>query len=100
MAPKQGIKSGLLISGILLGLILLGIVIYGVISYDGYCISFEPPKRECTLFEFLLPYLLLLVVYSLVGKPVLTLILISIIFIPPVIGYLQGKRKSNDRSEN
>jgi hypothetical protein len=93
MTRKQGLKTGLVVSGILLGLIFLGILIYGLTSYEGYCISFEPPKRECNILEFIFPYLLLLAVYSVFGKPVLALILVLIILIPPMVGYLLGKRK-------
>ena len=94
MTPKKGFKSGLIVSGILLLLFLLGILIVGIVSYEGHCISFEPPERECTIFEFLYPYLLLLVVYSVVGKPILALIFFSILLTPPVIGYYLGNRKS------
>ena len=100
MTAKKGLKSGLIVSGIFLDLIFLGILIYGLTAYDGHCISFEPPERTCTVLEFLLPYLLFLVVYSLVGKPILAVILFLIIFVPPLVGCLQDKRKSKTNLEN
>ena len=95
MTPKKGLKVGLLISGILALLIFAGILIVGIRSYDGHCISFEPPKRPCSILEFLFPYLLLLVVFSIIGKPVLAIIALIIVVAPPAIGYLVGKRKSS-----
>ncbi len=100
MTPKKGFRSGLIVSGIFLLLFFLGILIVGIISYDGYCISFEPPQRECNIFEFLYPYLLLLVVYSVVGRPILALIFFSILLPPPVIGFSLGYRKSKADQNN
>ena len=94
MSQKQGLKNGLIISGALVLLILAGVTAYGVISYDGYCISFEPPKRPCGLLEFLLPYILLFIVFSLIGKPILAIIFLIIILTPPIIGYIVGRRRS------
>jgi hypothetical protein len=94
MSPKQGLKNGLLISGALILLILAVVIAYGVISYDGYCISFEPPKRPCGIFEFLFPYILLLIVFSLIGKPILAIIFLFIVLTPPIIGYIVGRRRS------
>ena len=94
MTPKNGFRTGLLVSGILALLILVGILVVGLSSYEGHCISFEPPERPCTILEFLPPYLLLLIVYSIVGRPIWGVIVFVIIISPPVIGYLIGKRKS------
>jgi len=99
MTPKKGLKVGLLISGILALLILIGILIVGLSLYDGYCISFEPPKRPCSILEFLFPYLLLLIVFSIIGKPVLAIIVVFIVVVPPVIGYIIGRRKSGPELE-
>jgi len=95
MTPKKGFTIGLFVSGILVFLILVGILIVGLSSYEGHCISFEPPERPCNVIEFLIPYLLLLIVYSIIEKPILFLILLILILMPPVIGYLIGKRKSS-----
>jgi hypothetical protein len=94
MTPKKGFKVGLLVSGILALLILVGILIVGLSSYEGHCISFEPPERPCNILEFLVPYLLLLIVYSIIGRPILAVSVFVIILTPPVIGYLIGKTKS------
>jgi hypothetical protein len=94
MSPKQGMKIGLLISGALALLILAGLIVFGVSSYDGYCISFEPPKRPCGILEFLIPYLLLLVVFSVIGKPILAIIFFFVIVTPPLIGYIVGRRNA------
>lgn len=94
MTPKKGFRVGLIGSGILVLLILVGILIFGLSSYDGHCISFEPPERPCTFLEFLPAYLFLLILYSMIGKPVLALNVILILLVPPVIGYLIGKGKS------
>lgn len=95
MTPKKGFKSGLLVSGALFLLILAGILAIGISSYEGHCISFEPPERPCNLLEFLIPYVLLLVVFSIVGKPILLIIALIIVLLPPIIGYLIGRRKSS-----
>jgi hypothetical protein len=94
MLPKQGLKRGLLISGALALLILAGVIAVGGSSYDGYCISFEPPKRPCGIFEFLVPYILLLIVFSIIGKPILAITFFFIIVAPPIIGYLVGRRNA------
>jgi hypothetical protein len=99
MSPKKGLRVGLLISGVLVLLILAGIIMTGVRSYDGYCISFEPPKRPCGILEFLFPYLLLLIVFSVIGKPVLAIIFLIIVVTPPIIGYVFGRRKTSTEIE-
>jgi len=95
MTPKKGLKYGMLVSGCLFFVILIGVLVVGIISYDGHCISFEPPVRPCNLLEFLLPYTLLLIVFSMIGKPILFFALLAILFAFPVIGYVIGKRKSD-----
>ena len=94
MTPKRGLKRGLLISGILLILILIGVLWVGISSYDGYCISFEPPKEPCSLLEYLLPYTLLLIVFSAIGKPMICLSVFVVLLAFPIIGYVVGKRRS------
>lgn len=41
-----------------------------------------------------IPYVLLLVVFSIVGKPILLIIALILLLAPPIIGYLIGRRKS------
>jgi len=94
MTPKKGFKVGLLVSCVLALLVILGILIFGLISYEGYCISFEPPERQCTFSEFLPGYLFLIILYSIIGKPVFALVFALIIFSPSIIGYLIVNRKS------
>jgi len=91
---RKSLKVGLIVSGILILLLFSGILIFGLISYEGYCISFEPPERQCTFFEFLPAYLFLVILYSIIGKPVFALVFVIIILTPSIIGYLIGKRKS------
>jgi hypothetical protein len=95
MTPKRGLKRGLLVSGILLILILVGVLWFGVSSYDGYCISFEPPRRPCNLLEYLFPYTLLLIVFSAIGKPMICLSVFVVLLAFPIIGYVVGKRRFN-----
>ena len=94
MTPKNGLKVGLVISFALTLVILLGIVIVGLSSYDGYCISFEPPARPCDILEYIFPYLVLRVFFSIVIWPIKSSFIYIIILSPPIIGYLLGKRNS------
>jgi hypothetical protein len=98
MSSKQGFKVGVLISGILALMIISGILIAGVRSYDGYCVSFEPPKRPCGILEFLLPYLLLWIVFSVIGRPILAIGFFIIVVAPPMLGYMICRRKSKSTS--
>jgi hypothetical protein len=98
MSPKQGLKTGLLISGALVLLILAGVIAFGVSSYDGYCISFEPPKRPCSILEFLFPYILLLIVFSILGRPILAIIFLLVIVTPPIIGYIVGRMRAGSET--
>jgi len=93
MTPKKGLKFGMIASGCLFFVILMGALVVGIRSYDGHCISFEPPVRPCNILEYLLPYTLLLIVYSMIGKPILFFTLLAILLAFPLIGYLIGKRK-------
>jgi hypothetical protein len=89
------LKVGMFISlGILL-LTLLVVLWVGVRSYDGHCMSFEPPRRPCTLLQFLIPYVLVLVLFSAVGKPMLTLVVLVAVIVPPIGGYLVDRRRLN-----
>jgi hypothetical protein len=94
MSSKQGFKVGVLISGILALIIISGILIAGIRSYDGYCVSFEPPKRPCGILEFLLPYLLLWIVFSVIGRPILAIGFFFIVVAPPMLGYMICRSKS------
>jgi hypothetical protein len=97
MTTRKGLKYGMIASGCLLFVILMGVLIVGIRSYDGHCISFEPPVRPCNLLEYLLPYTLLLIVFSIVGKPILFFSIMAILLAFPFIGYLIGKRKFDVR---
>jgi len=94
MTPRKGFRVGLLISGTLVFLILMVAVYIGLSSYDGYCIYFEPPKRPCTMWEFLLPYLFLLILYWIFGKPIWTIIIFILLLAPPLIGFFLGRKKT------
>jgi len=94
MASSKAFKVGLLISGSLIMIILVGTLVVGISSYEGHCISFEPPERPCTLLEFLFPYLLLWIVFSIVEKPILTFLVLDFILAPTIIGYLLGRKES------
>jgi hypothetical protein len=94
METKRGFKNGLLVSGFLVFLLLAGILFVGLQAYEGHCLSFEPPERPCSLLEFLYPYLLLLILYSIMGRPIISICIFVIILAPPLIGRLLGKRSS------
>jgi hypothetical protein len=98
MSPKRGLKIGLIASGALALMILAGVIIVGIQSYDGYCVSFEPPKRPCGLLHFLMPYLLFLIVFSVIGRPVLAIMFLLIVAALPIAGYLLGRRRSGSSS--
>jgi len=92
MNLKKEYKTGCLISGILILLLVIGILIVGVRAYEGHCLAFEPPERPCSLLQFLYPYLVLLVVYSIIGRPILAILVFLIILAPALIGFLLSRR--------
>jgi hypothetical protein len=98
MSPNRGLKIGLIASGALALVVLAGVIVVGIQSYDGYCVSFEPPKRPCGLLQFLIPYLLLLIVFSLFGKPILAIIFLLMIAAPPFVGYWIGRTRARSPS--
>jgi hypothetical protein len=98
MADRKWARLGVLISGVLFFCLLMVVVLVGITSYQGYCISFEPPPESCTLMEFLLPYLFLLIVFWLFGKPVLSLAILAFILAPSIIGWLLEKRHPEKES--
>ncbi len=100
MKSGKGFKIGLIVSAILILLILGGSLTIGLRSYDGIFIPFEPPQQIYTFLEFVPPYLLLLIVYSIFGKLVLALLVFLIILSPSVIGYLAGEGKSGIEDAN
>lgn len=91
----SGLKTGVKALLALLLLTVAGVAAVGVRSYDGHCISFEPPKRPCSLIEFLIPYTLTLAMFSLIGKPIRFLSLTLILLAPLLIGYLFSSRSGN-----
>jgi hypothetical protein len=90
--PKNGFRTGMRASVFLLLLIFVGILLVGITSYDGHCISFEPPQRECNIFEFLFPYVLIFIVFSVISKPMLFLIILITLIALPIVGYMIGKK--------
>jgi hypothetical protein len=98
MSPKRSLKIGFVVSGVLALLILAGFIVVGILAYDGHCVSFEPPKRPCGFFQFLIPYLLILIVFSAIGKPILAFGLLLTLAAPPIAGYLMDRRRSRSAS--
>jgi hypothetical protein len=83
---------------VIICLLLAVAIAIGVASFDGTCISFEPPTRSCTLLQFLIPYLLLLLVYWIVGRPMLALVIGLIILIAPLVGWFVSRSGSREAS--
>jgi hypothetical protein len=98
---NRGINIGLIISAVIIILVLAIVIVIaiGVESFNGTCISFEPPARSCTLLEFLIPYLLLLLVYWVVEKPVLTLLIAVLVLAAPLAGWIVSRDRSKGATE-
>lgn len=91
---KIGFRYGLLASACLLGLVLLAALVVAFQSYDGRCISFEPPPTDCTLLEYLPGYAFLLLIYWAFGRPLLSIACLALLLLLPLGGYLLGRRAS------
>ena len=92
MNSRKGLKLGLLASAFLF-LVILAIPLFSSITaYDGYCVSFEPPKRQCTMMEYLVPAFILSLMFLAFGKPLLSIPIVISILALPLLGYLIGKR--------
>jgi hypothetical protein len=98
MADRNRARLGFLISIFLFLCLLAAITLVGISGYEGNCISFEPPPEPCTLLEYLLPYLLLLVVFWIFGKPLLSLAILALILAPGITGWMLEKRRPDKES--
>jgi hypothetical protein len=92
MTPRRGFEIGVLASASLLSLGVVIALAIGASAYDGHCISFEPPKEPCTLLQYLVPYMLLLAVYSIAGRPIWSILALLVLLALPAVGYLVGRR--------
>ena len=93
MIARKGLRLGLLASCLLfLGILAIPLVL-GITSYDGYCVSFEPPKRPCTFLEYLGPTFILTLLYLAFGRPLLSLFLVVALLALPLVGYFVDKRR-------
>jgi hypothetical protein len=63
-----------------------------IASYEGNCVSFEPPTRPCALSEYLGSAFLLTLVYFAFGRPLLCIGLVVLILLLPLVGFLVGRR--------
>lgn len=91
-SAKSGFRTGAAAS-LLLVLLLVGVAVFiGADAYEGHCISFEPPQQPCSLVEYLLPYLLFLIVYSTLGRPDLALAFLLVLLVLPLGGFFLGRR--------
>jgi hypothetical protein len=95
----RGLIIGLIISAVIIILVLAVAIAIGVGSFNGTCISFEPPARSCTLLEFLISYLLLLLVYWVLEKPVLTLLVVVLVLAAPFAGWIVSRGRSKGSTE-
>jgi hypothetical protein len=93
MTPHKGLKRGLLGSAIVIALILVAFLVVSIASYDGHCVSFEPPKRPCSLIAYLYPSFILFVFYTAIGRPFLFLSVLLVVLILPLVGFLVDKRR-------
>lgn len=96
MSARRGLLFGCIGS---LGLV---VVVFAIVlsseawSYQGHCISFEPPARECSIVQ----YLFLLVILSIVFPLPFVYRLLSwsiwlIVLLLPILGYEIGKRSES-----
>jgi hypothetical protein len=92
MTSKKGFKIGLLISFVLLMVILLGFLIAGFRSYDGVCISVEPPEHPCTFIEYIIPYLMMRLFFPIIIWPIGSYLVAGLLLLLPFLGYLIGER--------
>jgi len=92
MTPRKGMRIGFLLSGMIVLIILVSALVIGILAYDGTCIYFEPPPRECTLGEYLPTYFFLLLLTWLFGKPLLTALVFLLLMGLPSAGYVLGLR--------
>jgi hypothetical protein len=100
MDPRKGFRSGLLTSGSIILLILMVFVYIGLSSYDGYCISWDPPRRPCTLGEYFPAYLFLMIMFWIFGRPVWTILIFILLLIPPLTGYILGRKAKSNQKEH
>lgn len=99
MTPRKGMRIGFFLSGMILFIILAAALVIGILAYDGTCIYFEPPPRECTLGEYLPTYFFLLLLTWLFGKPLLTALVFLLLIGLPAAGYVFGLRSGKPAVE-
>ena len=93
MNARKGLRLGLLASCLLFLAILAIPLTICITSYDGHCVSFEPPKRPCTFLEYLGTAFILNLVYLAFGRPVLYVFLVAGMLALPLVGHIVDKRK-------
>jgi ABC-type dipeptide/oligopeptide/nickel transport system permease subunit len=99
MYARKGLRSGLKISGAIIILILIVAVYIGLSSYDGYCISWEPPRRPCTLGEYFPAYIFLMIMFWIFGRPIWTILVFILLLAPPLTGYILGRKAKSNQKE-
>ena len=102
MSAKRGFALGCIGSLLLVTVIVSIILILNSASYQGECISFEPPAGDCSLFEYLLQVLVLVLISSPFTHTFLFFSLLAVILMLPILGIGIGRRfepkKSSDAS--
>jgi hypothetical protein len=88
---RRYLGIGLLVDLALLAATVVAIVLGSVLTYDGRCgsIIMEPTHTSCSLLQYVGTELFIIVI---VGTFVFWWAILVILLLPPLIGYLSGRR--------
>ena len=92
MKARKGFTFGCLSSVLVAVAIVSIILISNAGSYEGECISFEPPARKCSFGEYLQQVVLLILIFSPFTDTFLFCSISLLLIILPILGWRIGKK--------
>jgi hypothetical protein len=100
MKARKGFAVGCISSVLIVIAIVLIILISNAGSYDGECISFEPPARKCSFGEYIRQVGLLILIFSPFTDTFLFCSISLVLLFLPILGWRIGTRLEHEVEED
>lgn len=92
MKARKGFTFGC-ISSVLVAVAIVSIILITYAgSYEGECISFEPPAGKCSIGEYLLQVVLIILIFSPFTDTYLFCSISLVLLFLPILGWRIGKK--------